>query len=105
MATVTFSAADDLLYAYLAGEIDHDAAQNLRIQLDDALVSRTPQTLVLDFGGVGFMDSSGIGLILGRQRIARTLGTALRVQHTPSQLEKVLQLARIPCTDAGQKEE
>lgn len=33
MATVTFSAADDLLYAYLAGEIDHDAAQNLRIQL------------------------------------------------------------------------
>ena len=41
MATVTFSAADDLLYAYLAGEIDHDAAQNLRIQLDDALLART----------------------------------------------------------------
>ena len=46
MATVTFSAADDLLYAYLAGEIDHDAAQNLRIQLDDALsVSYTHLTL------------------------------------------------------------
>ena len=59
MATVTFSAADDLLYAYLAGEIDHDAAQNLRIQLDDALLARTPKTLVLDLGGVGFMDSSG----------------------------------------------
>ena len=43
MATVTFSAADDLLYAYLAGEIDHDAAQNLRIQLDDALLARTPK--------------------------------------------------------------
>ena len=41
----------------------------------------------------------------GRQRIARTLGTALRVQHTPSQLAKVLQLARIPCTDTEQKEE
>ena len=40
MATVTFSAADDVLYAYLAGEIDHDAAQGLRIQLDDALLSR-----------------------------------------------------------------
>ena len=59
MATVTFSAADDLLYAYLAGEIDHDAAQNLRVQLDDALLARTPKTLVLDLGGVGFMDSSG----------------------------------------------
>lgn len=105
MATVSFSPAGDVLYAYLAGEIDHDAAQSLRIQLDDALVSRAPQTMILDFGGVRFMDSSGVGLILGRQRIAHTLGTALRVQHTPSQLEKVLQLARIPCTDAGQKEE
>lgn len=84
MATVSFSPAGDVLYAYLAGEIDHDAAQSLRIQLDDALVSRAPQTMILDFGGVGFMDSSGVGLILGRQRIARTLGTALRVQHTPS---------------------
>ena len=81
MATVTFSAADDLLYAYLAGEIDHDAAQNLRIQLDDALLARTPKTLVLDLGGVGFMDSSGVGLILGRQRCARSLGGTLRIQH------------------------
>ena len=105
MATVSFSPAGEVLYAYLAGEIDPDAAQSLRIQWDDALVSRTPQTMILDFGGVGFMDSSGVGLILGRQRIARTLGTALRVQHTPSQLAKVLQLARIPCTDTEQKEE
>ena len=104
MATVTFSAADDVLYAYLAGEIDHDAAQNLRIQLDDALLNRTPRTLVLDFGGVGFMDSSGIGLILGRQRCARVLGTTLRLQHAPAQLQKVLRLAGIPCTENTEKE-
>ena len=48
MAAVRFSAAGEVLYAYLSGEVDHDAAQSLRIQLDDALVSRTPQTLVLD---------------------------------------------------------
>ena len=76
-----------------------------RIQLDDALVSRTPQTLVLDFGGVGFMDSSGIGLILGRQRSARTLGTTLQIQHAPAQLRRVLQLAGIRCTDAAKTEE
>ena len=104
MATVTFSAAGETLYAYLAGEIDHDTAQSLRMQLDDALVSRAPRTLVMDLGGVGFMDSSGIGLILGRQRCARTLGTALRLQHAPVQLQKVLQLAGIPCLDAQEKE-
>ena len=94
MAAVRFSAAGEVLYAYLSGEVDHDAAQSLRIQLDDALVSRTPQTLVLDFSGVGFMDSSGIGLILGRQR-----------QHAPAQLRRVLQLAGIRCTDASKTEE
>lgn len=83
MAAVRFSAAGEVLYAYLSGEVDHDAAQSLRIQLDDALVSRTPQTLVLDFGGVGFMDSSGIGLIAGRQRSARTLGTTLQISMRP----------------------
>ena len=100
MAAVRFSAAGEVLYAYLSGEVDHDAAQSLRIQLDDALVSRTPQTLV-----VGFMDSSGIGLILGRQRSARTLGTTLQIQHAPAQLRRVLQLAGIRCTDASKTEE
>ena len=105
MATVSFSPAGDVLYAYLAGEIDHDAVQSLRIQLDDALVSRAPQTMILDFGGVGFMDSSGLGLILGRQRSARTLGTTLQIQHAPAQLRRVLQLAGIRCTDASKTEE
>ena len=105
MATVSFSPAGESLYAFLAGEIDHDAAQSLRIQLDDALVSRTPQTLVLDFGGVGFMDSSGVGLILGRQRCARSLGGTLRIQHAPEQLRRVLRLAGIPCADEPGREE
>ena len=102
IANVSFSAAGDTLYAYLAGEIDHDAAQALRLALDDALVSRGPRTRVLDFGGVGFMDSSGVGLILGRQRRAQALGGTVRVQHAPRQLRRVLDLAHIPCmTEEG----
>ena len=57
MATVTFSSADDVLYAYLAGEIDHAAALGLRIQLDAALLTRSPRILVMDLGGVGIMES------------------------------------------------
>lgn len=103
MAQVSFSAAGDTLYAYLAGEIDHDAAQSLRLRIDDALVRHGPHTLVMDFGGVGFMDSSGVGLILGRQRRAKALGGSLRVQHAPRQLRRVLDLAQIPCA-AGEEE-
>lgn len=96
MANVRFSMAGDTLYAYLVGEIDHDAAQSLRLEIDDSLVCHTPHTLVLDFSGVGFMDSSGVGLILGRQRRAKALGGRIRVQHAPRQLRRVLELAQIP---------
>ena len=50
------------------------------------------------------MDSSGVGLILGRQRCARVLGTTLRLQHAPAQLQKVLRLAGIPCAENIEKE-
>lgn len=102
MANVRFSMAGDTLYAYLAGEIDHDAAQSLRLEIDDSLVCHTPHTLVMDFSGVGFMDSSGVGLILGRQRRVKALGGRIRVQHAPRQLRRVLDLAQIPCADPEQ---
>lgn len=102
MAQVTFASAGEQLYAYLAGEIDHDAAQRLRLHLDNALVTRVPRVLVLDFGSVGFMDSSAIGLILGRQRRIMALGGELRIQHTPEQLRRVLRLAGIGTTRADE---
>ena len=102
MANVSFSAAGDTLYAYLAGEIDHDAAQALRLALDDALVSRGPRTRVRYLGGGGLMDPPGGGLILGRQRRAQARGGTVRVQHAPRQLRRVLDLAHIPCmTEEG----
>ncbi len=102
MATVSFTSAGDTLYAYLAGEIDHDAAQQLRVSIDTTVSCRMPQQLVLDFSGVGFMDSSGIGLILGRQRRMQALGGSLRIQHPPEQIKKVLQLAHIESREVTQ---
>lgn len=102
MATVSFTSAGDTLYAYLAGEIDHDAAQQLRVSIDTTVSCRMPQQLVLDFSGVGFMDSSGVGLILGRQRRMQALGGSLRIQHPPEQIKKVLQLAHIESREVTQ---
>mgnify|MGYP003238640551 CR=1 FL=1 len=95
MAAVRFSAAGEVLYAYLSGEVDHDAAQSLRIQLDDALVSRTPQTLVLDFSGVGFMDSSGIAVIVRSYRKMRNAGGRMYIENPQSQPLKVLDASGI----------
>ena len=56
------------LAAYLSGEIDHHAAQSIRREIDAQVDDRLPELLTLDFSGVTFMDSSGVGLILGRGR-------------------------------------
>ncbi|MDO5602037.1 MAG: STAS domain-containing protein [Oscillospiraceae bacterium] len=86
---------DGVLTAYLAGEIDHHTAQQLRERLDGEILCAGPAETVLDFGGVSFMDSSGIGLILGRHKLMETLGGTLTVRNTPAQLERILKLAGV----------
>ena len=84
-----------MLVAYLSGEIDHHAAGRLREQIDARILSASPERVVLDFGGVGFMDSSGIGLILGRYRLLQDTGGVLAVQGVSAQIAKMLRLSGI----------
>ena len=79
MAKVTFVPGSGTLAAYLSGEIDHHAAQTLRREIDAQVDDRLPELLTLDFSGVTFMDSSGVGLILGRGRHVSALGGRLTV--------------------------
>ena len=74
MAKVTFIPGSGTLAAYLSGEIDHHAAQSLRKEIDAQIDDRLPELLTLDFSGVTFMDSSGVGLILGRGPPQRAQG-------------------------------
>ena len=60
---------EGVLTAFLAGEIDHHSAREMREQIDEAAQKHKPYCLRLDFSQVPFMDSSGIGLILGRVRL------------------------------------
>ena len=60
---------EGVLTAMLSGEIDHHTAALMRESIDDASQKLKPYCLRLDFTEVPFMDSSGIGLILGRVRL------------------------------------
>ena len=77
----------------LDGEIDHHAASLLRVSIDDAVLHKRPRLLILDFGAVTFMDSSGIGLVMGRYKLLRTVGGRLRVQNLSPAAYKVMRLA------------
>jgi len=98
LANVCFVPADGTLAVYLTGEIDHHAAQAMRREIDAQIDARMPELLTLDFSGVTFMDSSGVGLILGRGRHISALGGRLTVQNPPGAVRRMLDLARITYT-------
>ena len=62
---VTIESSGSVVIAYLIGEIDHHTAGEVREKIDDTLMFVKPKTLILDFKNVSFMDSSGIGLVMG----------------------------------------
>lgn len=97
------------LVARLFGEIDHHSARELREEIDDALSGEIPEELVLDFEGVTFMDSSGIGLVMGRYNRISIYGGRLVISGLGAQQKKVMRLAGLDkialFTEHPQKEE
>ncbi len=83
------------LIARLYGEIDHHIAPKLRSQIDLKCESLRPARLVLDFKAVSFMDSSGIGLIMGRYRCISLLGGRMEIVNIPPTLKKIITLSGI----------
>ena len=75
------------------GEVDHHSAKGLREEIDHAMYLYRPETLALDLSGVDFMDSSGLGLILGRYTKLNVLGGKLVVARPTPEIRKLLQLA------------
>ena len=81
--------------AFLSGEIDHHSAKFLRESIDNVAETAYPSVLVLDFGGVTFMDSSGIGLVMGRWKLMQDLRGTIRLVNTPPYIRKVMRMAGI----------
>lgn len=78
---------------YLDGEIDHHSASLIRTGIDDAVILRRPKLLILDFSEVTFMDSSAIGLVMGRYKLMKTHGGEIRVEGLSPSAYKVMKLA------------
>lgn len=85
----------EVVTANLAGELDHHNAAHMRRVIDEAVERNMPSLLVLDFSGITFMDSSGIGLVMGRYRNLQRSGAKLHISGMSPQIKKVMKLAGI----------
>jgi len=83
----------DRLMVRLAGELDHFCAQSVRRELDALIADTSARTLILDFTALQFMDSSGIGVILGRYRLMRDKGGQLAVIHMNPHIARIFHMS------------
>ena len=91
--SVTCAEEGRALCARIEGEVDHHAARTLMAELARQVDAALPRKLELDLGGVTFMDSSGIAVLLRAHRRVGLLGGTMTVQHVPDQAGKVLRAA------------
>lgn len=92
---VKFSEDGRILTASLSGEIDHHTAKLQREGIDEMLFKARPELLVLDFSKVKFMDSSGIGLIIGRAEVCEGIGCKINITGLSETLKKLVRLSGI----------
>lgn len=90
---VKIIATEQRVTAFLEGEIDHHTATELRMEIDNAIQVYRPKVLKLDYGDVTFMDSSGVGLVMGRVRTMSPFGGRIIVSNLSPQIYRVMQLA------------
>lgn len=83
----------DALTVRLTGELDHNAADVLRGELDGLIDETGARRLVLDLSGLEFMDSSGVGLIIGRYKRMKRRGGSVAVRGVDARIDKVLRVS------------
>ena len=83
------------LFVYLPKELDHHFAQQIAGEVDKELEKGAIKQLVLDFSDTGFMDSSGIGMIMGRKRLLSYSGGTVSAIHVSDRILRIMQLSGI----------
>jgi len=81
---------DKSLLFKITEEIDHHAVEKLRRRADFEIEKHIPRKVIFDFSNVTFMDSAGIGLLLGRYKNITSLGGSLEVINATETVNKIL---------------
>ena len=90
---VTYVTKGDDLVVHVGGEIDHHSAVSVRTGIDQKIAAERPARVLLELSAVDFMDSSGLGLIMGRFALVKQYGGNLAVLDPSPAVVKIMKLA------------
>lgn len=88
-----FSVKEDVLIVRLTGELDHHATESLRNEWKDMLYTHGVKHVVLNLEGITFMDSSGLGVILGRYKEVLQLGGEMVVCSISPSINRLFEMS------------
>ena len=86
---------DKLLIVKIIAEIDHHTTEKLRRKIDNEITRYMPRKVIFNFDKVSFMDSAGIGMIIGRNKKIKMLGVELEIENATRNVRKVLEMSGI----------
>lgn len=86
---------DKLLILKVTEEIDHHTTEKIRRKMDNEITRYMPRKILFDFNEVSFMDSAGIGLIIGRYKVAKLFGGDVEIVNARPFVKKVLEMSGI----------
>lgn len=90
---VKISYKGSTLIASIMGELDHHSAEYVREKIDSELIKATTKNVIFDFSKVSFMDSSGIGVIMGRYKNVQKLNGKLSVTNVSDQMMRIFEMS------------
>lgn len=76
-------------------DIDECCVQKIRRRLDNEIERYMPKEILFDFSDVSFMDSAGIGLLIGRYKLANMLGGKVEVTNVNTSIKKIFEMSGI----------
>lgn len=79
----------------LTEEIDHHTSERIRTRMDYEIGRLMPKKVIMDLGRVSFMDSAGIGLIIGRYKTTKQYGGELEIQNVSPKLKRIFDMSGI----------
>lgn len=81
------------LIVNVIGELDHHCAEYIRQKVDHEMIKSTTKNIIFDFSKISFMDSSGIGVIIGRYKNIQQLNGKIAMIHVSDQIKKIFEMS------------
>ena len=90
---INFIKQDKQLIVEITEEIDHHVAEKIRRKVDDEITRYMPRKTIFDFSRVTFMDSAGIGMLIGRYKMMKLIGGSLEIVNISATVRRILEMS------------